>query len=60
MDRTTLLWTLALFFGASIAFRVVQDVTRDEELWVTLVAETGLLVAMVAVIVVVVRRRGDR
>ena len=60
MNRTTLLWTIALFFGASIAFRLVQDATKDEALWVTLTAEVVLLLAMVAVIVVVVRRGGEK
>lgn len=53
----TLYWTLALFFGASIAFRAVQQATEDSPVAVTLGLEVALLVAIVATIVVVVRRR---
>lgn len=53
-----LFWTLGLFFGASIAFRAIQRVTRDESLAVTLAAETALLVVLIAAIVYFVRRRG--
>lgn len=52
-----LLWTLALFFGASIAFRAIQQATADSPLAVTLGLEVALLVVMVVTIVVVVRRR---
>jgi len=52
-----LFWTLGLFFGASIAFRAIQRATEGEPLWVTLLAEVALLVALIVGIVVVVRRR---
>lgn len=52
-----LLWTLALFFGASIAFRAVQEVTRSSSLVVTVGLEVALLVVLVGTIVLVVRRR---
>ncbi len=52
-----LFWTLALFFGASIAFRAIQDATTDSPLLVTVGLEAALLVALVVTIVVVVRRR---
>jgi hypothetical protein len=60
MDRTMLYWTLALFFGASIAFRAIQTVTEGQSVVVTLLAEVALLVALVVGIVVVVRRRDHR
>ena len=56
MQRSTLLWTLVLFFGASLAFRTVQDVTAGEPLVVTILAQVALLVLIVAAIVVLVRR----
>jgi len=56
-----LYWTLALFFGASIAFRAIQAVTDDSPLAVTLGLQVVLLVVLVVAIVVVMRRRdGDR
>ena len=57
MDRTLLFWTLALFFGASIAFRAIQDATTGLPLLVTVGLEALLLVALVVAIVVVVRHR---
>lgn len=58
MDRRILLWSLVAFFGASLAFNAVQDLTADEPLAVTLAAEVAVLAAIVALIVVVMRRRG--
>ena len=57
MQRTTLLWTLVLFFGASLGFNAVQDLTADESTLVTILAQLVLLVVIVVVIVLVVRRR---
>lgn len=58
MNRDRFFWTLALFFGASIAFRAIQDATDEEAIWVTLLAELALLAVLVVAIVVVVKRRG--
>lgn len=52
-----LYWTLALFFGASIAFRAIQQATEGSPIAVTLGLEVALLVALVVTIVVVSRRR---
>lgn len=30
MDRNTLLWTLVVFFGASVVFGVIGNATEDE------------------------------
>jgi hypothetical protein len=57
VNRTILFWTLALFFGASIAFRAIQNATTDSPLLVTLGLEVALLIALVVTIVVVGRRR---
>jgi hypothetical protein len=57
MDRTTILWALVLFFGATIAFRAVQRLTEDSPLAVTLALELVVLAVIVAGVVVVVRRR---
>ena len=57
MERQTLLWTLVLFFGASLLFGSIQKATKDQSTGVTLAIEVGALAVIIAVIVVVVRRR---
>ena len=57
MDRNTLLWSLTLFFGASIAFAAVRRATRGESVALTLGLELLLLALIVGGIVIVVRRR---
>lgn len=57
MQRTTLLWTLVVFFGASIAFRAVRNATDDESVWVTLGLEALVALVLVGVIVAIVRRQ---
>jgi hypothetical protein len=54
----TLLWTLVAFFGASIAFRAVQNATEDSPLAVTIALEVLVLAAIVGLIVFLVRRQG--
>lgn len=58
MQRSTVAWTLVAFFGASLAFNAVKDLTEQEPVWVTLLVELGVLAAIVGLIVVVVRARG--
>jgi hypothetical protein len=57
MDRNTVLWALVLFFGASIAFSAIRRATSDQGTLVTLGFETLALAAMVAGVVIFVRRR---
>ena len=57
MDRNTLLWTLVVFFGASIVFGAIRNATEDESAVVSLGLGVLALAAMVAVITFVVRRR---
>ncbi len=57
MDRNTLLWTLVVFFGASIVFAAIRRATEDESAAVSLGVAVLALVAMVAAITFVVRRR---
>jgi hypothetical protein len=58
VDRNSVLWTLVVFFGASIAFAAVRDATRDEGTGVALLAQLGVGALIVAAIVAIVRRRG--
>lgn len=57
MDRKALLWTLVVFFGASILFRTIRNATEDEGVAVTLGLELVAGVALVGVIVLIVKRR---
>ena len=57
MERSTLLWSLVVFFGASIAFAALRDLTADESTVVTVLAQVALLAVIVGAIVLVVRRR---
>ena len=58
MDRRTLLWTITAFFGATVAFNLVANLTEDESTTVRLVLQLAVLAVIVAVIVLVVRRQG--
>ena len=57
MDRNTMLWALVLFFGASIAFSAIRRATDDQSVAVTLGLEALALAAIVAGVVIVVKRR---
>jgi hypothetical protein len=57
MDRNTVLWTLVLFFGASIVFSEIRRATDDKSIGVTLGLEALALAVIVAGVVIVVRRR---
>ncbi len=58
MDRNTLMWTLVVFFGASILFAAIRNATSDESAGVQLAAQLGAGLLVVGAIVVFVRRRG--
>ena len=57
MERNTLLWSLVLFFGASIAFAEIRRATKGQGIGVTIGLEVVALAVMVVGIVLVVRRR---
>jgi hypothetical protein len=56
MDRTTVLWTIVAFFGASIAFAMLNRATEDSSRAVALGAQVALLAVIVGAIVLVIRR----
>jgi hypothetical protein len=58
VDRRTLLWTLVAFFGAGLVFFGVRQATEGASTAVVLGAQLLALAAIVAVIVVLVRRQG--
>jgi hypothetical protein len=59
VNSTTFSWTLALFFGCSIAFMAIRKATEDQGTGVTLVAQLGFLIVVVTAIVLIARRRDE-
>ena len=57
MDRNTLLWTLVVFFGASIMFGAIGNATSDESAGVRLAAQLGAGALLVGALILIVRRR---
>jgi MYXO-CTERM domain-containing protein len=57
VDRTTLLWTLVVFFGATAVFAVIRNATEDEPAGVTVGIQLVALVLIVAGLVAWTRRR---
>jgi DMSO reductase anchor subunit len=57
MNATTLTWTIALFFGCSIAFAAIRRLTQDQGAAVTLLAQVAALVVIIGAVVFIVRRR---
>jgi len=57
VERNTDLWTLVLFFGASLMFATIRDATRGEGIGVALAAQLAAGLLLVAVIVLYVRRK---
>jgi hypothetical protein len=57
VDRNTVLWTLVVFFGASIMFGAIRRASDDDGIGVSLAAQVAAGLLLVAVIVLVMRRR---
>jgi tetrahydromethanopterin S-methyltransferase subunit E len=51
------MWTLVLFFGASVLFTSVRNVARDESTGVQIGAQAVAGLILIGVITVYVRRR---
>jgi hypothetical protein len=60
VNTNTVSWTIALFFGCSIAFAAIRKLTEDAGRGVTLIAQVGAMAVIIAVIVFVVRRNERR
>ena len=56
MDRNTVLWTIVVFFGATVMFGAIANVTDDESAGVRIGLQTVAGLILVAVIVAYVRR----
>jgi LPXTG-motif cell wall-anchored protein len=57
VDRDTVLWTLVVFFGASILFAAIRNATSDESTGLSLAAQVAAGLLLVGAIVLYVRRR---
>jgi threonine/homoserine efflux transporter RhtA len=57
VDRNTILWTMVVFFGASLMFSTIRDASDGDGFGVTLAAQIGAGALLIAFIVLVVRRR---
>jgi hypothetical protein len=57
VDRDTVLWTLVVFFGASILFAAIRDATSDEGTGLSLGLQLAAGFVLVGAIVLFVRRR---
>jgi hypothetical protein len=57
VDRDTVLWTLVLFFGASIMFAAIRSATKDEGTGLSLALQLAAGLVLVGAIVFYVRRR---
>ena len=57
MSRNTALWTLVIFFGATIMFGYIRNATEDESTATSLAAQGVAALLLVAVIILYVRRK---
>jgi threonine/homoserine efflux transporter RhtA len=57
VDRDTVLWTLVVFFGASVLFGIIRNAADEDGLGVSLAAQLAAGLLLVVFIVLVVRRR---
>jgi hypothetical protein len=55
VDRTTLLWTIVVFFGATVLFGVISNATEDESTVLRIGLEAVAGVALIGVLALIVR-----
>lgn len=55
MDRNAVLWTLTVFFGATVAFGIIRNATEDQSAGVTVGLQAVAMLLIIAVVVAVVR-----
>ena len=56
VDQNTLLWTLVVFFGGTVLFGVVRNLTEDESTNIQIGAQTLALIVVIGALVLFVRR----
>ena len=57
VNRDTVLWTLVLFFGASIMFGVIRNATEDESTGLSLGLQLFAGLLLIGAVILLVRRR---
>jgi hypothetical protein len=57
VDRTTVLWCITLFFGASVMFQAISEVTEGSPQGVSLGLRVAALVVMVIALMLIFRKR---
>jgi hypothetical protein len=56
VDRDTVLWTLVVFFGASVLFGLIASLTEDESPALRIGVQAAIGLLLVAALVAFVRR----
>ena len=57
MNRDTVLWTLVVFFGASVMFAAIRNATEDESTGLSLGLQLAAGLLLVGGILLFLRRR---
>jgi hypothetical protein len=57
VNRETVLWTLVLFFGASIMFGAIGNATKDEGTGLSLGLQLAAGLLLIGAVILFVRRR---
>ncbi len=57
VNRNTVLWTIVLFFGASVMFGAIRNATEDEGTGVSLGLQLFAGLLLVGALILFVRRR---
>jgi hypothetical protein len=55
VDRTTLLWTIVVFFGATVLFGAISNATEDDSTALRIGLEAVAGVALIGVLALIVR-----
>jgi hypothetical protein len=56
VDRNTLLWTLVVFFGASVLFGAIANATEDESTGLRIGLEAVAGLALIGLLIAIVRQ----
>jgi hypothetical protein len=56
VERTTVMWTIVVFFGASVLFGTISNLTEDESTGLRVGLEAAAGLALVGLLVLIVRR----
>jgi threonine/homoserine efflux transporter RhtA len=57
VDRNTVLWTMVVFFGASLLFSTIRDASDEDGIGISVAAQVAAGLLLVAFIVLIVRRQ---